>query len=199
MGKALPPGWGTTKEQVSKVPMQWRWLTHTLSRSATLASFAILALCSLSEDAVALLDEPSSDVILVVTGNISEKNTADAAHLDRDMLLSLGTETLDTSNPFEEGTQHFVGVKISTLIEFLGASGNSLTVTALDGYSVEIPMDDVKNYPVILAMEWNGQAMSVRNKGPLWVVYPIDQFPKLNSEEYSSRSIWQISRIDVHK
>jgi hypothetical protein len=39
--------------------------------------------------------------------------------------------------------------------------------------------------------------MSVRDKGPLWVVYPFDDVPAYQSETIYSRSIWQLDRIEV--
>ena len=46
-------------------------------------------------------------------------------------------------------------------------------------------------------MVWNGQEMTVRNKGPLWIVYPVDQFDELKKEIYSIRSIWQLARLTI--
>ena len=43
----------------------------------------------------------------------------------------------------------------------------------------------------------NGKAMDVRNKGPIWIIYPIDEFPELKTEEISGRSIWQLDKLLV--
>jgi hypothetical protein len=39
--------------------------------------------------------------------------------------------------------------------------------------------------------------MSVREKGPLWVIYPFDDVPEYQNETIYSRSIWQLDRIEV--
>ena len=49
----------------------------------------------------------------------------------------------------------------------------------------------------LLAFERNGKPMSVREKGPLWIVYPYDSDAKFQSEVYYSRSIWQLDRLAV--
>ena len=49
----------------------------------------------------------------------------------------------------------------------------------------------------IIAYMMNGEEMSVRNKGPLWLVYPYDLNHEYRSEVIYSRSIWQLDRIDV--
>jgi hypothetical protein len=43
----------------------------------------------------------------------------------------------------------------------------------------------------------NGAEMSIRDKGPLWIVYPYDASDDFRSEVVYSRSIWQLDRIEV--
>lgn len=143
------------------------------------------------------LAKPDGKVLLIVAGDVGETNMGAEAHLDRDLLQSIGMKTLRTSNQYEPGVHDFKGVMLKDLLSFLGATGSTLIATALDGYSIEIPVQDANKFPVILAMEKNGKQMTVREKGPIWVVYPIDQFEELKDQKYSSRSIWQLKRIDV--
>ena len=56
--------------------------------------------------------------------------------------------------------------------------------------------DAVEGGPII-AYRLNGDRMSVRDKGPLWVVYPYDSDQVYQTEVIYSRSIWQLYRIDV--
>ena len=39
--------------------------------------------------------------------------------------------------------------------------------------------------------------MSVRDKGPLFVVFNYDSAAELRSERYYNRSIWQLRRLQV--
>ncbi len=39
--------------------------------------------------------------------------------------------------------------------------------------------------------------MTPRDKGPIWMIYPISKFPELNTEMYSSSAIWQLTDIVV--
>ena len=50
---------------------------------------------------------------------------------------------------------------------------------------------------VLLAYRMNGELMRVRDKGPLWIVYPQDQFPELRSKEIQSKWVWQIKELRV--
>lgn len=165
--------------------------------AATLSLLSMTVLVCLTKTVFAELKQPTGDVILVVTGKIGESNGDGEARFDRDMLESLGMETLKTATPFEEGIQTFEGPLLSMLLRHVDATGDLLLATALDGYTVEIPVTDAIDYPVILAMAWNGVKMGVRNKGPVWIIYPIDQHPELVQERFSARSVWQLNRIEI--
>ena len=39
--------------------------------------------------------------------------------------------------------------------------------------------------------------MSVRDKGPLFIIYPFDESEDLRSERYYSRSAWQLKHLEV--
>ncbi|MFQ1877342.1 hypothetical protein ACK36J_07910 [Aeromonas veronii] len=38
--------------------------------------------------------------------------------------------------------------------------------------------------------------MTLRNKGPLWIIYPLSDHPELNKELYHSRMVWQLTAIE---
>ena len=76
-------------------------------------------------------------------------------------------------------------------------SSGTLKAVAVNDYAVEIPVTDAVEGGPIIAWERNGSTMSVRDKGPLWLVYPFDSVPAYQSEVIYSRSIWQLDRITV--
>jgi hypothetical protein len=43
----------------------------------------------------------------------------------------------------------------------------------------------------------NGAPMSVRDKGPLWIVYPMDDHDGLKTPETEAKMIWQLRDIAV--
>ncbi len=170
-------------------------------KKVNLAVFAFtflfpLVLSLTSADADDLLP-PTGKILLTVTGNIGNTTDGTQAQFDRAGLEALGMQTLDTNIACVEGVQHFEGILFSSLLNAVAANGNIIKATALDDYSVEIPMSDIESYHVILAMKWNGKTMRVRDKGPIWVIYPIDQHPELSSEVYGGRSIWQLVTLTV--
>ena len=77
------------------------------------------------------------------------------------------------------------------------AKGEILSVTALNDYTSEIPIADFTRYHPIVALKRDGKYMEIRDKGPLFVVYPYDSAPELQSQRFYSRSPWQIARMEV--
>ena len=143
------------------------------------------------------LPEPEGPVILTVTGNIDRTNGAGAAQFDLGMLQTLDPVALETSTIWTEGVQSFRGVPLSRLLAALEARGEVIAATALNDYMVEIPVADAVEGGPILAFEQNGRLLSVRDKGPLWVIYPYDSVPEYQSETVYVRSIWQVARLEI--
>ena len=143
------------------------------------------------------LDAPSGPVILTITGQITETNAPGAAEFDIAMLEELGGVSLVTTTPWTTGPQDFVGVPMETLLDAVGADGQTLFVTALNDYHAELPTDDFYAYPVLLAYSLNGELMSVRDKGPLWIVYPRDENPVFGEPGNTYKWVWQLTTMEV--
>jgi len=133
----------------------------------------------------------ASDTVLTV------KHKDQTLTFDRAALEALGTETVETTTIWTEGTQVFEGVSLARLAQEIGAQEGRFLATAINDYTVEIPQSDAVENGPILAMTINGNEMSVRDKGPLWVIYPYDANAGYRTEVIYSRSIWQLDRIEV--
>lgn len=156
--------------------------------------------CALFVAAPALADDlpaPTGEIVLTVTGKIAVTNQDGGAAFDLDMLKAIGEVTFKTSTPWTEGEQTFTGVPLNALLQTVGVTEGTLTAKAINDYAVEIPVSDAVADGPILAYLQNGNPMSVREKGPLWVVYPYDLNDDYQAEVIYSRSIWQLSSIDV--
>ncbi len=136
-------------------------------------------------------------VILTVSGAIRNTNRGDSAVFDREGLESLGLAGFTTSTPWFDGPQRFDGVPMTRLMEAVGAAGTTVTAIALNDYTTEIPTADFARYNVLLALRRNGAYMPVRDKGPLFIVYPYDSAPELRGQPYYGRSAWQLARLIV--
>jgi len=68
---------------------------------------------------------------------------------------------------------------------------------ALNDYKTAIPITDAQKFDMLLAYKINDQPISVRTKGPLFIIYPFDSKPELQSAVYYERSAWQLKSIDI--
>ena len=145
----------------------------------------------------ATLAKPTGKVILTISGLIGNTNNGDKAEFDMPMIEALGTVSFTTKTPWYKDPVTFTGVPMDKLMEAVGAKGTSLTVTALNDYATDVPVEDFKTHPVILATKRDGNYMPVRDKGPLFIVYNYDSKPELQHQRFYSRSAWQVARMVV--
>lgn len=157
--------------------------------------FAMTGRVSLAEFDLRLPDGP---VLLRVSGDIAVTNAGDEAHFDWQMLEDLGFETISTRTVWTNGLQEFTGVPLVRLLMALGVSGaGEMTARAVNDYHIDIPFSDAVEGGPIIAMLRNGEPMSLRDKGPLWVIYPYDSDPAYRNQVIYARSIWQLLSIEV--
>jgi hypothetical protein len=77
------------------------------------------------------------------------------------------------------------------------ASGSVVKAVAINDYAISIPVADTTKHKVIVARLLDDKPMAVRDKGPLFVVYPFDDNAVLRSSVYYERSIWQLKALDI--
>ncbi|WP_449553519.1 molybdopterin-dependent oxidoreductase [Lelliottia amnigena] len=143
------------------------------------------------------LSRPTGKVLLTLSGNIENTNEGGKAVFDLASLEKLGMVSFQTTSPWFDGRTTFTGISLQKLMDYVGAKGSVVKVIALNDYTTEIPLSDFKKYNVILALKINGEYMRVRDKGPLFVVYPYDSMPDLDNQIYYSRSAWQVSKMNI--
>jgi hypothetical protein len=143
------------------------------------------------------LPMPAGRPILTVSGAITISNQSGEAIFDRAMLEGLGLDQITTSTPWNSGPVRFEGVPLELLMQMLGATGTSVIAYALNDFTTKIPISDFKRFHPILALKRNGEYMPVRDKGPLFIVYPFDSDQELKQQIYYNRSAWQIARLVV--
>lgn len=145
----------------------------------------------------ASIPKPVGNTILQITGKISNTNDGEAATFDRETLEQLGSDVVVTKTPWHDGLVTFSGVRLDKLLALVGARGQTVTAVGLDDYVTQIPIDDLSDFGVILALKRNGEYMSVREMGPLFIIYPYDSNPALQSQLYFNRSAWQVAKLLV--
>jgi len=162
----------------------------------TLNTALFLTGLALSLPALAL-DAPTARPILTVSGKIAVKNAGETARFDMKMIEALPQHSFTTSTPWFDKPVKFTGPLLSDVLAAVKASGTTLSAVAINDYKINIPMADVSKYKVIVARLLDDKPMPVREKGPLFVVFPFDTSPELRTSTYYERSIWQLKALDV--
>lgn len=163
-------------------------------RSLTLIATMLLGAATTQ---AAQLPSPTGPVILTISGNISNTNGDAVAEFDLAMLDALAQRTTNAKTPWFDAETSFSGPLGKAILDYVGATGDTLRVIALNDYASDIPTGDFRELDTILATRIDDRPLSVRDKGPLFVIYPFDSDPSLLNEVYFSRSVWQVSRIEV--
>ncbi|AOW12201.1 hypothetical protein LPB72_14635 [Hydrogenophaga crassostreae] len=168
--------------------MQYR---HRLSIAGVLLIGPLLPMSALA------LDAPKERPILTISGKISAKNTSDTARFDMKMLEALPQHSLTTSTPWFDKPMKFTGPLLADVLAAVKARGTTVHAFAINDYNISIPITDTAKYPIIMARLINDKAISVREKGPLFVIYPFDSHAELRTSTYYERSIWQLKAMEI--
>jgi hypothetical protein len=119
---------------------------------------------------------------------------------DRAALEALPRRELAAHTPWFDGRAVFAGPLLRNVLAAAGAPANfngTLRCTALNDYRVDVPAADARGFDVVVAHIRDGKPMTVRDKGPLFVIYPFDEHPQLRNSTYYSRCIWQLKAIEL--
>lgn len=158
---------------------------------------ALLALLCFSPVQAGELPQPKGAIVLTLTGDIANSNGNGAAAFDMAMLEALPGRSASMETPWTNGVTRFDGPLLRAVLEAAGAKGKGLKLKAINDYAADVPMEDATGIDSMLALKMNGEVMSVRDKGPVFMIYPFDTNPELYNEKYFSRSVWQIKEIEV--
>lgn len=166
-------------------PNRRTWLRHTT---------AALLMPALAARA---LERPAGPVVLTLTGRVRSPNEGSMAQFDMGMLERLPQTSFSTRTPWYAQARKFTGPLLRDVLAAAGAGGEVLRAIALNDYWVEIPAEDAARHDVIVARLLDDKPMPVRDKGPLFVIYPFDAQPELRNPIYYNRSAWQLRTIEV--
>lgn len=136
-------------------------------------------------------------VLLTVTGLDKATFPQGQVELDQGRLESIGLHALETSSIWTEGVHRYEGVLLQNLLQALQADATTLRLHALNDYQVEMPAGEATSEAPLLSFRVDGELLSVRDKGPIWLIYPFDDHVDYRTDTIFARSVWQLDRIEV--
>lgn len=137
-------------------------------------------------------------VVLTITGKIATTGSDDKRDFTLEELEQLGMDSFTSENTWLEGTHKFEGVPFRKILETVNATGDTLYATALNDYTVDIPIDALTDRPALLVTRIDGELIPVREKGPIWILYPqSDNHSEYRRAPFVNYMVWQLRFIDV--
>ena len=156
-------------------------------------------LCSAAAAAFAVSSQASTEdkVLLSIGGRISRPNRDGRALFDMKRLEALPQHSFTLKTPWYAGPRKFSGPLLREVLAAAEAQGQSIEAIAINDYKVTIPMEDVKQHDVMLALQMDDRPMPLRDKGPLFIIYPFDSDPRLRTSIYYARCAWQLKALEI--
>jgi hypothetical protein len=123
-------------------------------------------------------------------------NGTQVLELSIDDLAAMPQTPVNTENEFVDGKVAYRGPLVRDVLARVGLDkADNVRFVAANDYYVDIPTQNFRDYDAILAIEADGVRLSRRDKGPVWLMYPISDFTELQDPIYSRRLIWQVVKI----
>lgn len=156
----------------------------------------------------------SGPVILTVTGNLSAANRAGfdelndkffgfnevnfdaAAQFDYDKLKGLETVSVKADFPKGGDVYTFEGPLLADVLKAAGADGKMVTVQAIDGYAVEVAMQDLVDKGAVVALSRDGVPFAIGDYGPTQIVFPRAERSEL-ADMPDDNWVWSVFHISV--
>jgi hypothetical protein len=114
-----------------------------------------------------------------------------------DQLDAMPQAEITTKTPWYDEAHTFSGPRLTDVLAAAKMSGETITATALNDYAADLPVADAAAYNVILATRLDGAPMPLRDKGPIFIIYPYDTSAALQHDVYYTRSVWQLQRLTL--
>ncbi|MCS7009997.1 MAG: molybdopterin-dependent oxidoreductase [Anaerolineales bacterium] len=146
-----------------------------------------------------ILPKPTGEVILTVSGKIGSRNSGDLLLLDMETLEKFGLVEYELNDPWLKRVVTYRGVLMSDFLEIIQAAEDAELVhfVALDDYEVDITLQEIRKWPILLATQADGKYMAVSENGPTRIIFPFDQFPEIDQSVYRDLMIWNIESMEV--
>ncbi|MDO9640620.1 MAG: oxidoreductase [Pseudotabrizicola sp.] len=130
------------------------------------------------------------DPILLTVHGVGRLQVMRLADLDALPQQKFTTSTIWTTTETE-----FSGPALVEVLELSGLLGQPLRLKAANDYSIQLPPQMIETMAPIVATRINGQTFGLRDRGPLWLVFPYDADSRFRTERTFAASIWQLTDI----
>jgi hypothetical protein len=170
--------------------------TPATTAGAAPAAYAESVIAAPELTAGAEIPAPDGKAVITVTGKISQRNQGKAVALDMAGLGRMGVVQIRVHEPWTKEDLDFRGVWLDGLLDMVGAAPDATTVhlVALDDYAVDLPMAEVREGGVLIALsDGDGADLPIDQGGPTRIIYRNGVASGDNPDQW----IWSLKTIDV--
>ncbi|NDW04412.1 hypothetical protein [Jiella pacifica] len=136
-------------------------------------------------------DDPHSPILTV------SRNGGRLAEFSRADLAAMPQTRLSTHTPWTSAPTDYEGPSVEVFLSNFPGEGERLRLLALNDYLVTAEARMLIEAGAILAIKENGSFMPAARKGPVFLMFPFDADPRLQSQRYYSRAVWQLIAIEL--
>lgn len=112
-------------------------------------------------------------------------------------LENMGMQQVKTSTFWPDDDGIYAGPLFLDVLKRAGLDeAEAVRIRARDGFSQILPRRDWEKWPILLATRRDGKPLSLREKGPIRIIYPRDMSLELSDTVYRLRWVWLIDRIE---
>ena len=139
-----------------------------------------------------------TDAALEISGLVKSNSTRGSYLFSDPEFLALEAVQLVTATAWTPRSE-FTGPELSTVLAAAGVSAKATEMRfyAIDAYEITIPISDLTKYRPVMAHTQNGQRLEIATRGPLFLVYPRDQYPELTKIKGQAQFVWMVCKIVV--
>jgi hypothetical protein len=178
------------------------------------ALFASAALLTISACSPAAPPTPNDGAVLTIYGEIGvvDRGAIDPLMeplftrygIEFDAACSLNFSSLDAMDqrviradfPYGQEEHIFSGPLLRDALSISEMTGDTLVITALDGYQREIELSRIQEFDVILAIRMDGEVLGLGGMGPAVLVWPRQtdyRLTGMSDEDW----LWGVFAIEV--
>lgn len=140
---------------------------------------------------------PRGAVLLSISGRIACLPDAGPLPLDLAALAGLPHHEFVTSTLWTRGSARYSGVLLLDLLLSLCAEGRAVSLWSVTYDHALLSAEDIGPRGPLLATSANGRPLTLRDTGPVWLIYPYDAGEEFRTAGVFARSLQHLARIEV--
>jgi hypothetical protein len=141
--------------------------------------------------------ELKKDTLLSIQA-LNNSGCDNAVQLNDQKLLALPQQQFVTHHSWSKDAETFSGPLLQDVLNTACSNAQLIKLTALNDYAIDMDFAKVKKYQPIIALSVNGKRLSIREKGPLWLMLPLDKH-EIRDGSLDGIMIWQLADIEILK